>query len=142
MNTKSQRIRITEAGWGNYTGAFGGVEFDQGLSVESVDPMHISRLGSILAISMVDTNTQGGVGADLQRMQDTGAEVVPESPRTSESAAEVAPVANKTAYTREQLEKVADKHGIAGLRTIAEPMSIKGRGIHELIEEILKFQAA
>jgi len=39
-------------------------------------------------------------------------------------------------WTREELEVIADKNGISGLRAIAKPLGIKGRGIDELIDEI------
>jgi hypothetical protein len=44
-------------------------------------------------------------------------------------------------YTRAELEAVGANNGIGGLRDIAKPLGVKGRGIVELVEEILKAQA-
>lgn len=45
-----------------------------------------------------------------------------------------------TVWTRESLEELAGKDGIDGLRRVASPLGIKGRGKEELIAEILKAQ--
>lgn len=139
---KPQRIKITERGWTNFTGHFGGVEFKGSVSVEMVDPIMASRLGSILRIQLIDTDEQAGAAAQLQRMQETTAEVTNELPRgevapvVAEQAAEVQPE-----WTREMLEAEADARGIAGLRVIADKFGVKGRGIVELIDEIMQAQA-
>lgn len=145
MSNVPQRIRITEKGWNGYTGYFGGIEFVNGLSKEPVESMHSTRLGSLIRVQLVDSDFQAGDAANLQRAMRTEAEVIPESPRTSmENLTPAAKPAEPAppAHTRESLEAVADKMGIAGLREIAEPMRVKGRGIQELIEEILKAQGA
>lgn len=137
MYQKSQRIRITEPGWVNYNGPAGGVMFHNNVSVEPVDAQTSARLGSILRIQMLDTDTQAGVAAELGRMKDTRAEVVAELPVGSSVQPVATPKVVTQRYSREELEKVADKNGIAGLRAIAEPLNVKGRGIAELITEIL-----
>lgn len=43
-------------------------------------------------------------------------------------------------YTEEDLLKVAEKEGITGLRKIAKPIGVRGRGKSELIREILEAQ--
>ena len=43
-------------------------------------------------------------------------------------------------YTREALEEISDSQGMAGLRTIAEPLGVKGTSKAELITEILEAQ--
>lgn len=142
MNNKPQRLRITEKGWRNYNGHFGGIEFKDSLSVEMVDPTIAARLGSLIRLEAVDTGEQTGYAAELQRTHEDRAAVVPERPRGETTpSAHLAPEANAVPkHSRESLEAVADAHGIAGLRAIAEPMGVKGRGISELIEEILKAQ--
>lgn len=142
MNNTPQRLRITEPGWASYTGHFGGVEFKNGLSTEVVDSVIAARLGSIVRVQMVDTDQQAGHAAELIRVHNNRAEVVPATP-TREQIPE-APKAEKEpekpTYTREMLEAEADAKGIAGLRAIADKFGIKGRGIVELIDEILKAQ--
>lgn len=143
MNNAPQRLRIAERGWNNYTGHFGGVEFKDSLSVHPVDPVTATRLGSLIKLVKVDTDEQAGQSADLQRQSDVRAEIVAELPRV-DGAKVTAPAQveqeDKPKYTREDLEKIADSEGIAGLRKIAEPMGVRGRGIVELIDEILEAQ--
>ena len=142
MNSKSQRVRISERGWSNYTGYFGGVEFKNGLSVELVDPAQMTRLGAIVSLTMVDTDEQAGVAANLVRTHFDKAEVVKESPRGVQPSVAPAEVHETPKYTREFLESEADKNGIAGLRAIGDTLGVRGRGINELIEAILAAQVA
>jgi hypothetical protein len=51
-------------------------------------------------------------------------------------------VVAESTYTEDSLADVADKEGIAGLRTIADTMSVKGTSIVGLIAGIMKAQAA
>lgn len=44
-------------------------------------------------------------------------------------------------YTRAELEAIGANDGISGLRVIATPLGVKGRGIGELVNEILAAQA-
>lgn len=137
MQNASQRLRIIERGWKGFTGFFGGVEFKDEISVEAVDPMIAARLGSLIRIEAVDAGQQAGSAANMERAKDMQAEVVAERPRGStESQGQPTPVEKTPAYTREQLEQIADQHGISGLRTIAEPLGIRGRSINELIDAI------
>ena len=68
------------------------------------------------------------------------------TPLTEQTPETVAPQAAAEAqadairYTKEALEKIADTSGIAGLREVADKFGVKGRGIVELITEILKAQ--
>lgn len=45
-------------------------------------------------------------------------------------------------YTRAELEAIGANNGIQGLRDIAKPLNVKGRGITELVNEILKAQTS
>lgn len=139
MNHTAQRLRITEPGMTTYDGPFGGVMFTQGLSDDIVDARTAFRLGSIVRVEQVDSGTQAGAAAELKRSHTDAAPVVEELP--TGVPAEAAPAApQRPRYTREDLEGVADKDGIAGLRAIAEPLGVRGRGIAELIGEILAAQ--
>ena len=51
-------------------------------------------------------------------------------------------VTEPTSYTEDSLAAIADKEGIAGLRTVADSLSVKGTSIVGLIAGILKAQAA
>ncbi len=143
---KAQRIRITEPGWGTFTSHLGGVEFVDGLSVELVPPSVMAQLGSVLRIEAVDDGKQAGQAQVLINTHGNSAPVVAELERQSQeeldkttatpSKPKVSVVVTER-FTRAQLEKIADEKGIAGLREIAGKLNLKGRGIAELIEEIL-----
>jgi hypothetical protein len=45
-----------------------------------------------------------------------------------------------TVNTREELESIEAKEGIGGLRRVAGPLGVKGRGKDELIGEIMRAQ--
>ena len=45
------------------------------------------------------------------------------------------------AYTKEALEDIAASQGMGGLKSIADPLGVKGRSKQELITEILEAQA-
>ena len=136
---KAQRLKITERGWENFSDYLAGVKFENGISVDPVAPAIANQLGSALRVEAIDDAAQVGNAAVLKAMHKQRAEVVP--PRGTPT--EATTTTNKTEtdkYTREQLEQIADEHGIAGLREIGEKYGIKGRGIVELINEILKAQ--
>jgi hypothetical protein len=140
---KSQRLRITERGWENFSDYLAGVKFENGLSVDVVAPAVINQIGSALRVEAVDDGFQGGNAAVLNRMQKQRAEVV--RPLTEHTPQTVSPEQAASAevgekYTRESLEAIADKDGIAGLRAIGDKLGVKGRGIIELITEILRAQ--
>jgi hypothetical protein len=147
MEMKAQRIRITEPGWASFTSHLGGVEFVDGLSVEAVAPSVINQLGAVLRIQAVDDNVQGGQGQILIDHHDDSAPVVEVMELQTQEELDVVTATASTPqranvvvterYTRTQLEKIADERGIAGLRVIATPLNLKGRGILELIDEIL-----
>lgn len=45
-------------------------------------------------------------------------------------------------YTRAELEAIGANNGIQGLRDIAKPLGVKGKGIQELVNSILKAQTS
>lgn len=140
----AQRLKIVERGWAGYSGPFGGVEFKNGLSVGLVDEVTATRLGSIIRLERVDTGDQAGSAANHARAYKVEAPIVTPIPETDGATVQTpVPAAPPApAYTREELEKIADKDGIAGLRDIAAKFGVKGRGIVELIDEIMAKQVA
>lgn len=144
---KAQRIRITEPGWANFTSHLGDVEFVNGLSVEALAPSVINQLGSVLRVQAVDDDVQGGQAQVLLDTHSNEAPVVAALGRQTQEELDVvtATASSKPRinvvvterFTRAQLEKIADEKGIAGLREIAAKLNLKGRGILELIDEIL-----
>lgn len=140
---KAQRLKIVEKGWENYSDFLGGVKFENGISVDPVSPAIANQLGSAIRIEAIDDDAQVGNAAVHLRAQKQKCVVVKpladETPQTvaPEKAARVMPTER---YTKEQLAEIADTDGITGVRAIAEKFGVKGRGIVELITEILKAQ--
>lgn len=140
---KAQKIRIKQSGWDNYTGHLQGIMFTNGLSDDMVSPTIAMRIGAVLEIEGVDEQEQVGLAVNILKTTKAKAEVLAKrnADPAAAAAAASAPEKPKIAkLTREELEGVADRDGIAGLRAIADGYGVKGRGILELITEILKAQ--
>ena len=151
------KIKIDEAGYENFTSFLGVTEFVDGVSVNDVLPRQINLLAAIVRIVDAKTGVQYGPGYEFDAVKDLKAVtedvlLLTEAGQASAAKAEQARLeelkqaqadeANgmkKISYTQADLEDVADKHGIAGLREIAEPLGIKGTSVAKLIEEIKKF---
>lgn len=137
------KIKITEPGFENLTGDFGGIQFEGGVSVPDLSESDVYRLGSAIRVEVVG----GGAvtAADkFTKSQDTRAPVqkkvekAPEPEQTEEQPeAEDEP---KDRYTEEQLAAIADEKGIAGLREIAQEFGVRGNSIKGLIKSILDKQ--
>lgn len=151
------QVRILDPGFAGFTGFFGTIKFENGVS-EHISGAEAERLGCIVAIE----DMEGHNPSATQRMVDThkhnldellargqgvsGASAVDQKP------VNVAAVATKGqpsavaglnyAFSREDLEDLADKEGIAGLRAFAGSYAIKGRAIAEIIDELLALKAA
>lgn len=140
----AQRLKIVEKGWETFSDYFGGYKFTNGLSDEAVPTADAQRLGSWIRMVGVDDESQVGEGVVQVALTETKADVVvaaaDKEPETVsvEQAAEAA--AEVTKYTREELEALADQGGIAALRQIGDKIGVKGRGIPELIREIIQKQ--
>lgn len=149
------QVKITDPGFAGFTGHFGTVYFENGIS-EHISSAEAERLGCIVKCEtlegvnpsatqkMVDIHAKnldellaagkGNVGADTSKEQ---------KPEAKPSVAKT-PVAGQLTYdfTQEQLEELADKEGIAGLRNIGSQYGVKGRSIAEIIEELMGLKNA
>lgn len=141
---KAQRLQIVESGMETFSDVFGGYQFTNGLSDDPINQFDAIRLGSIIRLIAVDDDRAVGAGQTDVDHKNQRAEVVvslavaePVTVAVEEVKVDTTP---KTKYTREQLEALADERGIGGLREIAEGYGVKGRGIVELINEIIKAQ--
>jgi hypothetical protein len=138
------KLRLTQAGFENYTGQMGVVMFKDGLSEGDVLPIDAIRISAAIGADWED-GTPANVGDMYLNNMDApahvGGGVIHESDeveQVEESAA--TQVVAGTIYSKDDLAKIADADGIAGLRAIAEPMGVKGTSIVGLIEAILKQQ--
>lgn len=94
------------------------------LAGKPISPVWRSKPGYLLA------DEEGGVPGSVAEAA-AAEEVAVEEEVVEEPAAPVVP-----AWTTEELEQIADKHGIEGLREIAEDKGIKGRSISDLVKRL------
>lgn len=165
------KVRIVSKGWETFTGNFGfGAAFVDGVSVGELDSRQVARIGANLQIENIETGLQVGpsVTAANLRLEDVPvAEVLLDNSKLeADAAAEKERLAKEEAdrkaadaaaleaakakaaeealsvvYSRQELEAIGANDGIEGLRAIAKPLGVKGRGITELTTEILAAQA-
>lgn len=146
--------------------------FKDGVSTSDLDARQIARIAASVHIVDADTGEQVGPAslalarhsvpaevakpvktldlvkvdeaAERERLDaDNEARKAEEAERLAEAERKAKEtVSEMVIYTRAELEAIGGANGINGLREIATPLGIKGRGIHELVTEILKAQAA
>lgn len=130
------KIKITQPGWGGYTGLLGMVEFVDGVSVDDCSRADASHIGGIVSIEDVET---GRNPSAAQLIVDSASVKAPvEVVVVPEKAA--APAGVKV-YSRAELEAIGDARGIKGIRDVSDLMDVKGNSIPLLIEKILQAQA-
>lgn len=116
---------------------------------EQVGPAQIALLMQSKTMTVAPLKkTLDQVKVDLDRERAAIAEA--EAVRKAEEKAALADAQRKASeinpdevviYTRAELEAIGANDGIQGVREIATPLGVKGRGIKELVDEILKAQA-
>lgn len=158
------QIRLTYPGFAGFTGYFGNIKFEDGVS-EHISSVEAERLGCIVACEtlegenpsatqrMVDVRNKdlndlhgtghevSNLGAQEQNQVQTENQVDAQSEGQGESVNSSAEKP-KFDFTREDLEALADAEGIAGLRNLGSQHGIKGRSIVEIIEELLALKEA
>lgn len=155
------QIRLTDPGFAGFTGYFGNIKFEDGVS-EHISSVEAERLGCIVACETLDgenpSATQRMVDVrtkDLNEFLGTAHEVSDLSAQTEQVesqageqvAAQTESVNSSAAkpgfeFTREGLEALADAQGIAGLRNLGSQHGIKGRSIVEIIDELMALKEA
>jgi len=133
-----KRIRLTQPGWENYTGALCGGQFVEGLSEELAD-RQAAQVANIVTCEDAETGFNPSSSQHLIDSRDDSAEVVPE--RTAAAQEVATPKPERELLTREGLEEIALKRGINGIREISNPMGVRSTSINTLIELILQKQA-
>jgi hypothetical protein len=146
------KIKIIASGWENYNADFGGVLFENSISVEPVTRAQINRISAMVLCELVDEdgkpieqagNAARGVAlASVQVPVSAGLQRQTEKEKANELKL-AALQSDKPPYrimTKEELEGVATAGGIKGLRTVAEHWNVHDRKITNMIREILKAQ--
>lgn len=134
------KIKITEPGWGGYTGTFGSTEFHNGVSVHEVGQQEAQRLAAAIAIVTVSDDGEGKSPSAAQRIIDAHimplGDATPMASPVEAQGPEAKPMA-AVVWTRAELEEIADKQGVRGLRQVAAPLGIKSNSIADLIDKVL-----
>lgn len=126
------KLRMLSDGWRDFTGQFGGFEFEDGVSVGDIPVRIAQRFASAMSFETLE----GQNPSPAQRMIDMQHTVL-SSTMNSESELTVTEAMAPKRWTLEELEQIASEDGIAGIRVIANPMGLKNNAIGKLIEMIL-----
>ena len=139
------KLRLTQAGFQNFTGQMGVVWFENGLSTTDVLPIDGVRISAAIGATWEDGTTPNKAEMYLSVKDSPSFVGTPrsvEEPATASSGDvnEAPAAASGVVYTEEALAKIADEKGIAGLRDIGDTLGVKGTSIVGLIAGILKAQ--
>lgn len=144
-------FKILTEGFSKVTGDFGGVYFEDGLTVENLTVAQINKLGAIIHLEKVlEDGSSFQVGPASTGLQATEymanliaerdmayqASVAPSVHNEINEGEVVTTVSEGFKYTRAYLESIADKSGMAGLRELA-PDDIKAKSVKALIDGLL-----
>jgi hypothetical protein len=141
---EQKRLVMKQAGWENYTGPMYGIEFVEGKSVTPYSNIDAQRLGALIQIETEDGFNPSvaqqlvdlrmvPMDHDMVRNMETGE--LTTGTKLNEERSNPPRI-----WTIEELNAIADEKGIEGVRDVAAPMGLKGRGIAELISAILEKQ--
>lgn len=139
------KLRLTQAGFENYTGQMGVVQFKDGLSESDVLPIDAIRIAAAIGAEWEDGSAANVGDMYLNNMHTPAYVGMAEKPveevvveaKTEQTETTAKPAA---AFTQEELAQIADEKGIAGLREVADPLGVKGTSIVGLMEAIMKAQ--
>lgn len=140
------KLRLTQAGFENYTGQMGVVWFENGLSTTDVKPIDAIRISAAIGADWEDGSAANVGDMYLNSMNVPAyvgmADRPIEEPVTysEQSVVKASGDPGGVVWTEEALAKIADERGIAGLREVADPLNVKGTSIVGLIAGILKAQ--
>jgi hypothetical protein len=145
------KLRLTQAGFENYTGQMGVVWFENGLSTTDVLPIDGIRISAALG-AVWDDGSAANVGQMYLNNMEVPAFVgmadnqakapEPVAPVETVKQALGEPDGGLVTYTEEMLAKIADEKGIGGVREVGDKLGVKGTSIVGLIAAILKAQAS
>ena len=141
-------LKLVEPGFEKYTGLFGSVEFENGVSVDVVSIAEAKKLASVVRCEELGTGINPSISQELvderglelsQRRQEMakkvaadGGEKEPEKPKNSEPTSD--PVYD---YDLSDLEGIADESGIEGLREFASKYDVRGGSIKAIIDSLM-----
>lgn len=142
----------------NFTGQFGGIDWENGVSVNDVNPIEANRIASIVGAKFLDGSDASECDKiiSMKNMESpyrqTSRPLTVEEIKNFEKEKNKRPLdvkkENKSQpqkqtlkiYTREELEKIADEKGLNGLREVAVPYGVTANKVSSLIFKILDRQ--
>ena len=142
----------------NFTGQFGGIDWENGISVNDVNPIEANRIASIVGAKFLDGSDASECDKiiSMKNMESpyrqTSRPLTVEEIKNFEKEKNKRPLdvekENKSQpkkqtlkiYTREELEKIADEKGLNGLREVAVPYGVTANKVSSLIFKILDRQ--
>jgi hypothetical protein len=152
---KNELVKIKLVKRPTFTGTFGRYAFTEGVS-ELMPRSEAERLAAITTVEFVDAmnmwerkRAERGELVGTRKAEQTrnkaaeqrAAKAAVALPTEPKSELDDAPhTLGKRVYTRSELEDVADSKGIAGLRSIGNPMNARSNTIRGTIDAIMKAQ--
>lgn len=137
------KLRIVEPGWQDFSGLYGITEFKNGVSLDDVSELEIMRLGALVTVERIESGAQAGPGNRILETYNNRIDppLFQDDERALKDNLDVENADMEVeVYTQQELEQIADQKGIAGLRSIADNIGVKGKNIMELMRAILKKQ--
>lgn len=153
------QIKITDPGFAGYTGAFGAVNFVDGVS-EEVSAAEAQSLGNILRVEVLGTGENPSITHKMAELRDKNMDEMgshrafasegPVSVSTipNDAGDKLFPVADKAemrkaaagldfSYSEDDLAELVKKEGIAGLRAFAEGYDVNDRSIAGMVKKLM-----
>lgn len=141
-------LKLIEKGWENFTGQFGAVEFEDGVSKDIISMAEAMKLAGVIRCEELESGTNPSVSQEIvddrqselsvrkqalaDKVSADGGTKEPEEPKNSEPTSN--PVYD---YEMADLEAVADQSGIEGLRDFASRYDVRGGSIKAIIDSLM-----
>ena len=143
-------VKIVAKGFETYNGIIEGVQFENGVSMESMSQASAERVGAFMKIENADPGQEGkplGMGYRIADARTSG--TAPREPlqwikrtptgKKKESVKKAKEVFYD--FTKADLEAAADKGGITELRQIADQYEVRGRSIADIVDNLMALKA-
>lgn len=147
-------LKIVSKGFETYTGNFGPVTFENGVSIEPVPKMFADRIAAATQVVWIDENGEtiedASVAHRLIRDSAMRAPVLEELPRQTEEEKKaeqrtqllkVVDADQMQIYSRNDLIALVEKDGVKALRLVGDKWKVKHKQALALIDMILERQS-
>jgi hypothetical protein len=131
-------IRIIESGYEGFTGDFGVIPFENGVSTREVSEKEAMRISNIIRVERLDGTNPSASQRVLESQRTEMAVIAAQAPK---ALIEEEEPRKRRLYTVAELGAIADARGMTGLREISGPLGIRSRSVSDLIAQIIDKQA-